>query len=257
MARTERLASSNQRGGMLLDAPPADASLHAVDVRAFLGAQSIADAVEQGDVVEYWKSAPYLFNFMDNYALKQAFKDAPEKDKMVGFVREFPETFLDLERARAYQPLEPANPRLRELLSETVDRGMWRLLWMPPSLGYYAPEGPFAAPELASVTKRLVFSAWHMVPRAVASLVSYEAERRMMRAPHPRARLTQEDWKKQRGLLRFGISDDRLTGMPLLLLVYPCLTFARDCDPRELARGARLTAAEVRSQFADAHTSAD
>ena len=174
---------------MLLDAPPADASLHAVDVRAFLGAQRVADAVEQGDVVEYWKSAPYLFNFMDNYALKQAFKDAPEKDKMVGFVRKFPETFLDLERARAYQPLEPANPRLRELLSETVDRGMWRLLWMPPSLGYYALEGPFAAPELASVTKRLVFSAWHMVPRAVASLVSYEAERRMMRASHPRARV--------------------------------------------------------------------
>jgi Helicase conserved C-terminal domain len=250
MARTERLASSNNRGGMLLDAPPADGSLHAADVRAFLGAQEIADAVEQGDVVEYWKSAPYLFNFMDSYALKQAFKDAPEKDQMVGLVRKFPETFLDLERAHAYQPIEPANPRLRELLSETVDRGMWRLLWMPPSLVHYTLEGPFAAPELASVTKRLVFSAWHMVPRAVASLVSYEAERRMMRAPHPRARLTQEDWKKQRGLLRFGISDERHTGLPLLLLVYPCLTFARDCDPRDLARGVRLGAAEVRAQLA-------
>ena len=231
MARTERLASSNMRGGMLLDAPPADASLHAVDVRAFLGAQSVADAVEQGDIVEYWKSAPYLFNFMDNYALKQAFKDAPEKDQMVRLVREFPETFLDLECARAYKPLEPANPRLRGLLSETVDRGMWRLLWMPPSLGYYTLEGPFAAPELASVTKRLVFSAWHMVPRAVASLLSYEAERRMMRAAHPRAPLTQDDWKKQRGLLRFGISDDRRTGLPLLLLVYPCLTFAPRLRP--------------------------
>lgn len=121
---------------------------------------------------------------------------------------------------------------------------------MPPSLGYYALEGPFSVPELASVTKRLVFSAWHMVPRAVASLVSYEAERRMMRAATPRARLTQDDWKKQRGLLRFGTSDGRLTGLPLLLLVYPCLTFARDCDPRELARSARLTAAEVREQLA-------
>ena len=251
MARTERLASSNDREGMLLEAPPGDGSLHAVDVRGFLGAQRIADAVEQGDVVEYWKSAPYLFNFMDSYALKQAFKDAPEKDKMVGLVREFPESFLDLERAHAYQPLEPANPRLRGLLSETVDRGMWRLLWMPPSLSYYSLEGPFAAPELANVTKRLVFSAWHMVPRAVASLVSYEAERRMMRASHPRGPLTQEDWKKQRGLLRFGIADDRPTGLPVLLLVYPCLTFARDCDPRGLARGGSLTAAAVRSQFAD------
>ncbi len=250
MARTERLASSDHRGGMLLDAPPADASLHAVDVRAFLGAQGVADAVEQGDVVEYWKSAPYLFNFMDSYALKQAFKGTPEKDRMVSLVRKFPETFLDLERARAYQPLEPANARLRGLLSETVDRGMWRLLWMPPSFGYYALAGPFADPELASVTKRLVFSAWHMVPRAVASLVSYEAERRMMRAPHPRARLTQEDWKKQRGLLRFTTSDGRLTGLPVLLLIYPCLVFARDCDPRELARSARLTAPEVRIEFA-------
>ena len=204
----------------------------------------------KGDVVEYWKSAPYLFNFMDNYALKQAFKDAPEKDQMVRLRKGVPGDISRSGDARAYQPLEPANPRLRELLSETVDRGMWRLLWMPPSLSYYTLEGPFAAPELASVTKRLVFSAWHMVPRAVASLVSYEAERRMMRAPHPRARLTQEDWKKQRGLLRFGISDGRLIGLPLLLLVYPCLTFARDCDPRELARGARLTAAEVRTQFA-------
>jgi superfamily II DNA or RNA helicase len=249
MARTERLASSKLRGGMLLDAPPTDASLHAFDVRAFLGAQSVGDAVEQGDVVEYWKSAPYLFNFMDNYALKRAFKDAPEKDKMVRLVREFPETFLDLECARAYKPIEPANPRLRELLSETVDRGMWRLLWMPPALGYYDLEGPFAVPELANVTKRLVFSAFHMVPRAVASLVSYEAERRMMRAATPRGRLTQDDWKKQRGLLRFGISDDRLTGLPLLLLVYPCLTFARDCDPRELARSDRLSASQVRAQL--------
>ncbi len=250
MARTERLASSDKRGGMLLDAPPADASLHAVDVRAFLGAQRVADTVEQGDVVEYWKSAPYLFNFMDKYVLKRAFENTPEKDKMVRLVREFPETFLDLERARAYQPLEPANPRLRELLSETVDRGLWRLLWMPPSLGYYTLAGPYAAPELASVTKRLVFSAWHMVPRAVASLISYEAERRMMRAPHPRAELTQEDWKKQRGLLRFAISDGRLAGLPVFLLVYPCLTFARDCDPRELARGVRLTATGVRAQLA-------
>ena len=250
MARTERLASTTERGGMLLDAPPASASLHTVDVRAFLGAQTVADAVEQGDVIEYWKSAPYLFNFMDNYALKQAFKDAPDKQQMLRLVRQFPEAFLDVERARAYQPVEPANPRLRELLSDTVDRGMWRLLWIPSSISYYRPEGPFAAAELATVTKRLVFSAWHMVPRAVASLVSYEAERRMMRAPNPRSPVTQEDWKKQRGLLRFGISEGRLIGLPLLLLVYPCLTFARDCDPRELARGARLTAAEVRTRFA-------
>jgi len=250
MARTERIASSQSRGGMLLDEPRGEGSLQGADIRAFLGSQRIAEALEQGDVVEYWKSAPYLFNFMDEYALKRAFRGAPEQRDMVRFVRDFPEAFLDLENVRSYQPLEPANPRLRELLRKTLDRGMWRLLWIPPSLHYYRLAGPFTAPELSGTTKQLVFSAWHMVPRAVASLVSYEAERRMMRAPHPRARLTQEDWKKQRGLLRFGMSAGRLTGMPLLLLVYPCLTFAREYDPRDLARDGLGSAEEARSRFA-------
>jgi hypothetical protein len=250
MARTERLVLDTQRGGMLLDAPPGRGSLQPVDVRGYLGAQAIADAVKQGDVVEYWKSAPYLFNFMDSYALKQAFRDSDEKHELVRLVRSFPEAFLNLELTRAYQIVEPANPRLRALLADTVNRGMWKLLWMPPTLKYYEASGPFADPELANTTKRLVFSAWHMVPRAVASLMSYEAERLMMRAPHPRARLTQEDWRKQRGLLRFGVSSERLTGMPLLLLVYPCITFARDCDPRKLASLTMLTASEVQSRFA-------
>ena len=250
IARTERLASSSTRGGMLLDTSPGKSFLIAGDVRAFQGAQRVADALGQGDVVEYWKSAPYLFNFMDNYALKNAFVKASNQREMVKFVREFPAAFLDLDRARAYQPIEPANPRLRELLANTLDRGMWRLLWMPPSLPYYELAGPFASPQLQSVTKQLIFSAWHMVPRAVASIMSYEAERRMMRALHPRAQVTQDDWKKQRGLLRFGVSGDRLTGLPLLLLIYPCLTFARDCDPRELARRSRLTASETQAQFA-------
>jgi hypothetical protein len=248
MARTERPASS--RGGMLAEMLSTKASLNPADIRGFLGAQQIAESLGQGDVVEYWKSAPYLFNFMDEYALKRAFKAAPEQREMVRFVRDYPEAFLNIERARSYKPLDPANARLRDLLSETTDREMWRLLWIPPSLTYYTLGGPFTVPELAGATKQLVFSAWHMVPRAVASLVSYEAERRMMRASQPRGPLTQEDWKKQRGLLRFSESEGRLTGMPLMLLVYPSLTFARDCDPRELARNGRLTERQVRTEFA-------
>ena len=249
MARTERLASDGNRAGMLWS-PPTNASLQTLDVRAFLGAQRIADAVQQGDLVEYWKSAPYLFNFMDNYALKEAFKSTTGKHDLVRFVRQLPEVFLDLERVRSYQPVDSANARLRELLGDTVDSGMWRLLWVPAALGYYDPTGPFAAPEIAKMTKRLVFSAWHMVPRAVASLLSYEAERRMMRSAHPRAQLKLEDWQRQRGLLRFTVSSERVTGMPLLLLVYPCLTFLRHCDPRDLARRATLSAAAAREHLA-------
>jgi hypothetical protein len=37
--------------------------------------------------------------------------------------------------------IEPANARLRQLQSETLDRGWWRLLWLPPSMTYYEPAG--------------------------------------------------------------------------------------------------------------------
>lgn len=245
IARTERSSAREQSSQMLIDAPSADASLQAVDVRAFLGTQRVADVLEQGDLVEYWKSAPYLLNFMDVYSFKQALRDAIQDRNVMRLVRASPEAFLDLERARNYEELEPANPRLRGLLEETMERGMWRLLWMPPAVGYYSLSGPFAALEPHKLTKRLVFSAWHMVPRAVASLLSYEAERRMMRASGSRAELKREDWAKQRGLLRFGLSEGRLTGFPLFLLVYPCVTFARHCDPRDLARDGISTAKEV------------
>ncbi len=250
IARTERLATASQRGGMLQDVPPATGSLHAVDVSAFLGAQTISAHLEQGDVVEYWKSAPYLFNFMDSYALKQAFLEEVAEREMVNLVRRFPSTFLDFERLKKYLPLEASNARLRSLIEETVGRGMWRLLWMPAALNYYAPAGPYALPELQNVTKRLVFSAWHMVPRAVSSLISYEAERRMMRSSHPRGQITQETWAKQRGLLRFSVSAGRLTGLPLLLLVYPCATFATQCDPRGLGTDGKLTADQAKGLLA-------
>ena len=40
------------------------------------------------------------------------------------------------------------------------------------------PAGPYA--DVNEVTKNLVFSAWNVVPDAIASLCSYEAERRML-----------------------------------------------------------------------------
>ena len=250
IARTERLEAENNRGGMVEESSSQPTQLEPADVRAFVGTQRIAEFLDEGDMVEYWKSAPYLFNFMEDYTAKKAFREAVGDGEMIRLARQFPEVFLDLEAARAYRHLKPANARLRNILEQTVDRGMWRLLWLPPTLPYYQSEGPFAAPELSNVTKRLVFSAWHMVPRAVASLVSYEAERRMMRASCPRGGLSHEDWKKQRGLLRFGFSSTRLSGLPLLLLVYPSVALARCCDPLSLASYPLMTAAEVRCAFA-------
>jgi hypothetical protein len=250
MVRTERLGMGRSNGEMLLEVAGMTVTLKAQDVRGFMGTQQIAEALEQGDIVEYWKSAPYLLNFMDNYALKRAFKDAKDQQRMIALVRKFPEAFLQLSNTETYDDLEPANPRLRELMEGTTAKGLWRLLWIPPSLPYYQFSGAFGEPDLQRITKRLIFSSWHMVPRAVASFLSYEAEKRMMRSRHPEAQITQDDWKAQRGLLRFRSSSERLGGMPLFLFVYPCLSFARECDPRNLARDGLLTAAQAQSSLA-------
>ena len=104
-------------------------------------------------------------------------------------------------------------------------------------------------PKERDKTARLFRLAYGSTRRGVARVVR-------SRTPDdvsfdPQVKVTQEDWKKQRGLLRFTISSERLTGMPLLLLVYPCLTFASNCDPRDLAKGPQKTAAEACSYFAD------
>src|SRR5947208_15627527 len=67
--------------------------------------------------------------------------------------------------------------------------------------------------------------------------MTYETERRMLGispggeagSQGPEAR------KKRRGLLRFSVASGRLTGMPVLGLLYPSFVLATDADPREWA----------------------
>src|SRR5262249_34391230 len=58
------------------------------------------------------------------------------------------------------------------------------LLWIPPNLPYYDLAGPFK--DAAGFSKTLVFSGWVMVPRMIATLLSYEVERRTVGNPASR-----------------------------------------------------------------------
>jgi hypothetical protein len=69
--------------------------------------------------------------------------------------------------------------KFRELIRTVLDRGVEQLLWIPPSLPYYDPEGPFDA--YRSYTKTLLFSSLVLAPRALSGLLSYEVERRLSR----------------------------------------------------------------------------
>jgi len=124
---------------------------------------------------------------------------------------------------------------------------MWQLLWLPPALSYYDLGGPFRNHSHAKLTKRLIFSSWRVVPKVVSTILSYEAERRAVKLFQPRAQNT-EAARERRGhtlLLRIALSKGRLSGMPVLALMYPSISFAHRYDPLELARkhgnGTRLT----------------
>ena len=261
MVRTERLAVTEDRNGMLSEVAPKTLQLRSNDLTSYVGLARVAKALEHHDIVEYWKSAPYVLNFMDDYKLKRDFAARVNGNgsdtNLIQTLGTFPDLMLSWDDVERYAELDPGNGRLRVLMAETVGTEMWRLLWLPPSLPYYELNGPFELHDTASLlTKRLVFSSWQGVPKVVASLLSYEVERLMFGAvvdgeERPNSQGSRD---KRRPLLRFARSDGRLTGLPLLSLLYPTLTLAEIGDPLTYLRNGqvdeRSTSSEVLEQVA-------
>ncbi|MEX0887112.1 MAG: hypothetical protein WD009_11805, partial [Phycisphaeraceae bacterium] len=233
IARTERLAVSADRDGMLREVSNGHIPLAKGDVRAYVHLQGIARLLDRGSVVDHWKSAPYLLNFMDNYELKRAFRRGLGDERLEPALRDrlarAPHLTLPWQAMMDYEPVEPHNPRVRRLVSDLLDNGSWRLLWLAPSLPYYRLQGPFADAALQAMTKRLIFSSWFVVPRSLSVLLSYEAERRMMLAdPHEDTEYAA--YARRGALLNFTRSQGRLAGMPVLAMLYPSPALARMGD---------------------------
>ena len=127
--------------------------------------------------------------------------------------------------------MEPGNARVRNLVRELDDSGAWRLLWMPPSLPSYQLGADYKRAADTGLTKRLVFSAWAVVPQALATLISYEVERRIFTRFESKPENTIEARRRRRPLLRFARTNERLTGMPVLGILYPSFTLALLGDP--------------------------
>ena len=267
MVRTERLAVTADRSGMLTEVPSGIGRIELADVQSFARTQKIARALGQGDVIDYWKSAPYLLNFMDEYKLKEEFAASCERglsSELAAVCACAPGFLLSKDDVDAFLPLDPGNVRVRALIADTLDTGLWKLAWLPSAMSYYELDGEFALAGGNPPTKRLVFSAWQVVPKVVAALLSYEAERRMIGDEAGKAgSFTQ----RRTRLLQFSRSQDRLTGMPVLALLYPSQTLAETMDPlawrlesgrvlsrEEVLRRAREFAAELLAELPPAPT---
>ena len=242
MSRTERLRVSTESDGMLREVRCAGVELTAGDVQDFLALEKIGREVRQPRVLDYWKSAPYLLSFMDDYQLKKkvvAGLDMSSGNGLEKLLTDGGRVSLSWDELEAYAELDPANARLRSLI-EWMERGeAWRLLWLPAALPYYAESGPWHTARKQQFTKRLIFSTWQVVPKAVAGMVSYDVERRIFPRFDESVCNTPEERRRRRPLLRFAYSQERegLTGMPVLAILYPSPSLAELGDPVPVPEG--------------------
>lgn len=239
MIRTERLAYTQDRDGMVEEKKKVFCDVSHEDLEAFVVIDSIARELKSYDMVELWKSAPYLLNFMDEYVLKKMFvkKRGELKQKTVQLLRKNSDRLLKWGTIKNYKEIVPSNAKMRRLISNGLERGSWKLLWMPPSLPYNKPKGIFKEINISDYTKSIVFSSWQVVPKAISIICSYEAERRIVTKDDELEREIdyEEERRVRKPLLIFTRKDVKLQGMANLSLHYPCLTLAERIDPFKLA----------------------
>ncbi|MCU0711560.1 MAG: hypothetical protein MUC43_05840, partial [Pirellula sp.] len=254
MVRTERLSIDANRDGMLKQMDCLGVSLSESDVEHYLALHQIAQILEHGDMIEYWKSAPYLLNFMEHYDVKRKLDNAMNEQVDNSLMKQFrtlDDGLLNREAIEKYSKIDPGNARLRSLQADTLGRNAWKLLWIPPSLPYYASSGVYAEAGVEGFTKRLVFSSWRVVPKAVASLLSYEAERLMMLEHHEEPKWDTESRENVTRLLQFRTKDGKPSNMTTLGILYPCQTLASKLDPKQLLVQTTKSRDEVLQQFSD------
>jgi hypothetical protein len=132
MVRTERVSSTDARDSMVSE-PLMDVSVAPADLRQAAAVSDIARVLDAPEIVEYWKSAPYLINFMRHYSLKRLMEErigAPPAALRAAISAAKP-AMLDREAIDAYEALDPANGRMRALLEDVFGGKLEQNLWIP------------------------------------------------------------------------------------------------------------------------------
>lgn len=168
MSRTDRTPTSVERDAMMI-ALPTPAYPDAGQMLTYVGMQRVARALDVPDVLEYWRSAPAPFSFLSGYELRERLMEAlDEPDQTLCEALGTPGLFLSDTVA---QGAESRHARTAALAQKLVEAGIHRVAWLPPSRPSHVLGGPFAKLGEGARTKRLLFSGWRMVPRAVSTVL--------------------------------------------------------------------------------------
>ena len=235
MTRTERPQLG--KDGMLSERVLGPTPVQVPDLTGFAALRRVAESVSSNATVEYWKSVPYFINFMDGYQLADRVRAQLKTAEGAAMLEPLLQRTQRLDRGalEGFGDLDLGNGRLRTLAAETVGAGWWRLLWVPPSMPYFAPDGPYADASARGMTKRLIFSSWSAAPTAIASLLSHEAERHIAED----SRLTSNTPAARAAIatrLDYDLRGDQPAAMSALALFWPHPQLADLADPLQLAR---------------------
>lgn len=199
VARTERVDTTTERDSMVADVP-VTVDIKTEDLKDALRLQQLAKLTGSRNTTEFWKSAPYLLNFMNGYTIVDEIEDALSKDAISSkaaraLVRDLSREAVKAVDLKHYRPIAAKNGRLRAIQrfafdgrdtfdQEKAGRPLAGHVWLPPALPYHHREPATRSsqthtfPQAEQVSKALIFSSWQVVPDTVAALTSYEAERR-------------------------------------------------------------------------------
>lgn len=179
ICRTERISVMND-GDFISDAnAKKDIEIAAGDISSYIEFSRMLKKTGVGIhlPIDYVKSCPYLMSYLRGYQIKEkierSFKGAQKH--CVEFARGR-HLWLTRGEVEEFRALPKVNARLEALKAHAFEGNAALYMWLPPSLPYYQMRGAYR--NAKEFSKVLVFSSWEMVPRMIATLLSYEAERR-------------------------------------------------------------------------------
>lgn len=245
VCRTERVSATENADIIDDSSVKVPVDVMEQDVKSYISAQKLLDEIgaTYHVPVDYIKSTPYLLSFMRDYQLKRNiekyFKAHPSE---LGKVNK-PALWISEKKLDTYEQIPSGNARLEVLKRHAFIKNAELLLWIPPSKPYYEPKGVYK--EAKNFSKVLVFSSWEMVPRMIAGLLSFEAERKTV------GKLAKnvgedicyfytdnagENAKRKRfpsPRLNFAIKEEQANAMSLFCLIYPSEFLSNCYNPIE------------------------
>ncbi len=250
IARTERITVSDDKNTLLHPSLLNTLWIKPADIKNFISADSVASKLKDvNSPVEYCKSSPFPFSFMEGYQLQRITQKeiAKGNNEIKAALRKSKDSFLPIDKMDDYKAIENPNAKLTYLLNDILYNGGSDLLWIPPSLPYYQSEGAFFVRDgetnknkLDHFSKTLVFSSWIMVPKMIAALSSYECER--LTIGNAKAIDNAEDRtdrkyfhtgsdRQPKARLRFRIENNNYSTLSNYALLYPCVTLSKAWNP--------------------------